>query len=202
MDNSQNKRTRFDWYQTEQTVVITIFSEGIKEEDVEKNITENTLDLTIKLQSGSEYVLDIELCGKIIPEKTTIKYYQKKIDIIMIKATKCKWNKLEHTNESNINIVEWADTSSVDKNQYPSSNPRSKGKNWDSIGKDEIEENDFKSFLKNISLNGDPETRKAIEKSYLESGGTVIDCNWDKVGNEEIKPVIRDGVQLKKWSEV
>ena len=52
-----------------------------------------------------------------------------------------------------------------------------------------------------IYKDADDETRKAVNQSYQESGGTVLSTNWEEIKKErtEVKPP--DGMEWKKWNE-
>ena len=50
-----------------------------------------------------------------------------------------------------------------------------------------------------IYKDADDNTRRAMNKSFQESGGTVLSTNWDEIKKEktEVKPP--DGMEYKKW---
>lgn len=79
----------------------------------------------------------------------------------------------------------------VARNVYPSSNPRAKGKNWDEIEK-ELEEEDkpqgeaaLQALFRQIYSKADPDTRRAMIKSFQTSGGTVLSTNWKEVAAKD-----------------
>lgn len=87
-------------------------------------------------------------------------------------------------------------------------------KNWDGITtnilsaeKEKSTEEDpnvggdstLNSFFQKIFSDADEDTKKAMMKSYSESGGTTLSTNWDEVkrGKVDVKPP--QGSEWKKW---
>lgn len=56
------------------------------------------------------------------------------------------------------------------------------------------------SFFQKIFADADEDTKRAMMKSYSESGGTTLSTNWDEVrkGKVEVKPP--QGAEWKKWN--
>ena len=46
---------------------------------------------------------------------------------------------------------------------------------------------------------GDPEIRRAMNKSFQESGGTVLSTNWGEVGSKTVEGTPPAGLEMKKW---
>jgi hypothetical protein len=42
------------------------------------------------------------------------------------------------------------------------------------------------AFFKKLYAGADPDTRRAMVKSYYESDGTALSTNWDEVGKEKV----------------
>lgn len=98
----------------------------------------------------------------------------------------------------------------------PSAAARAKTKkNWDGITTDILGaekektteedpnvggESTLNNFFQKIFSDADDDTKKAMMKSYQESGGTTLSTNWDEVkkGTVEVKPPA--GSEYKKWN--
>lgn len=65
-------------------------------------------------------------------------------------------------------------------------------KNWDAIidefEKEEEKDKDVNELFKQIYQSGSEEVRRAMNKSFQESGGTVLSTNWDNVAKEKVQP--------------
>jgi len=59
-----------------------------------------------------------------------------------------------------------------------------------------VENNDEPDFFKKLYQDADDETKRAINKSMAESGGTVLNMNWDQVKNVRIEPKPPKGVEF------
>ncbi len=56
-------------------------------------------------------------------------------------------------------------------------------------------------MLQKIFRDADDDTRKAMMKSYSESGGTVLSTNWNEISQKrtEVKPP--DGMEYKLYNQ-
>ena len=92
--------------------------------------------------------------------------------------------------------------------KYPSS--RHVGKDWDKVAaqiakeeKDEKMEGEaaLNQLFQQIYGDGSEEVRKAMNKSFVESGGTVLSTNWDEVGKGHVDCKPPDGMEWKRWDK-
>ncbi|KAI0883113.1 SGS-domain-containing protein [Annulohypoxylon maeteangense] len=85
---------------------------------------------------------------------------------------------------------------------YPTSSK--KVVNWDKLADvdDEDEEDkdaDVNSFFQKLYKDSDPDSRRAMMKSYVESNGTSLSTNWSEAQSKTYKTQPPDGAEAKKW---
>lgn len=65
-------------------------------------------------------------------------------------------------------------------------------KNWDAIidefEKEEEQSQGVNDLFKQIYESGDDAVRRAMNKSFQESGGTVLSTNWSNVAEKKVEP--------------
>ena len=202
-------KIKHDWYQTETTVVVEVRIKNLKAEDVKVDFNTKSLSVTAKLPSGSEYSLEIDLSHEIVPSKSTFKVLSTKLEIKLIKRDGLRWTVLEGDDPLAPPNVSAATQPAKDVSKPPSY-PGTSKKDWSQIERD-IEkelENDkpegeaaLNDLFAKIYKDGDDNLRRAMNKSFSESGGTVLSTNWDEIskGKTDVKPP--DGMEYKKWDE-
>ena len=57
------------------------------------------------------------------------------------------------------------------------------------------------AFFKKIFKDADPDTKRAMMKSYQESNGTALSTNWSEVGKGKVETSPPEGMVAKKWGE-
>lgn len=68
----------------------------------------------------------------------------------------------------------------------------------DENGKAE-DEPDIDDFFKQLYAGADDDTRKAMQKSYQESGGTSLSTNWSEVSKGKVETSPPDGMEARKY---
>ncbi|PVD35009.1 hypothetical protein C0Q70_06290 [Pomacea canaliculata] len=198
--SSSSSRRRYDWYQTQTHVIVTVLQKNVKKEDLIITVEETSLSLKIRCEDG-EINLDFHLAHPIIPDQTVTKswhlrfaFFKKKIFQIEIKLKKAEG--LQWTNLEDAEAVK----------RYPSSSHFTR--NWDKIEKEVKEEEKTEKLEGDAALNklfqqiyadGSDEVKKAMMKSFTESGGTVLSTNWSEVGKEKVEVKPPDGMEFKKY---
>ncbi|XP_022185868.2 protein SGT1 homolog [Nilaparvata lugens] len=182
-DNSQlAAKVKYDWYQTDTHVVITILAKNVKPENISTQFEENKLDVKAKLPDDSLYNLHLDLSNPIVPPQSNFKVLTSKIEIKLKKLDGIRWLTLQ--GEPKLTI--------------------SKGRDWDKVVgeiEDEKAEGDaaVNSLFQKIYSEGSDEVKKAMNKSFLESGGTVLSTNWTEVAKDKVDIKPPDGMEWKTW---
>lgn len=80
-------------------------------------------------------------------------------------------------------------------------------KNWDKLAK-EVEKQEeeetkgeeaLQQLFQKIYTSADENTRRAMNKSFQESGGTVLSTNWQEVGSKKVEVKPPDGCEHKRF---
>lgn len=183
---SGRKPIRREFYQNATHVFLTIFAKNLSEDVVKADFQDKELSVTFPLPGADteEYQLDLALFDVVVPAHCKVEVSKVKVEVtLMKKIAGLHWKDIEKVEEV---------ASSADQPAYPTSNKAKK--NWSQIDKDieaEIKgdkpEGDeaLNSLFKQIYGNADDETRKAMNKSFQTSGGTVLSTNWGEVGRAD-----------------
>ncbi|KAI9878914.1 MAG: hypothetical protein M1830_010162 [Pleopsidium flavum] len=76
------------------------------------------------------------------------------------------------------------------------------------VTEDDVEDFDYddegdpvNGFFKKLYKDADPDTRRAMMKSYQESNGTALSTNWAEVGKGKVETSPPEGMEAKKWGD-
>uniref|UniRef100_A0A3B4WYS1 SGT1 homolog, MIS12 kinetochore complex assembly cochaperone n=1 Tax=Seriola lalandi dorsalis TaxID=1841481 RepID=A0A3B4WYS1_SERLL len=189
----------YDWYQTESQVIVTVMAKNVPKDGVSVKFMDKELEAMIQLASGENYNFHLHLLHPIIPQQSNFKILTTKVEIKMMKTDAIRWEKLEgEGQESNIKHF--------NPNQYPSSSHYTC--KWDKMVVDlgEEEKNEklegdaaLNKLFQQIYSDGSDEVKRAMNKSFMESGGTVLSTNWRDVGKRTVEMNPPEDVEFKKY---
>ncbi|KAM6948354.1 protein SGT1 homolog, partial [Aplochiton taeniatus] len=195
----QTENGRHDWYQTESQVIVTVMMKNAPKDGVHVQFFERELSASLRLPSGDDYSLSFHLLHPIAPQHSSYRVLSTKVEIKMKKTEAIRWEKLEGEGpESNIKHFS--------PNQYPSSSHYTR--NWDKVVVDikEEEKNEkvegdaaLNKLFQQIYSDGSDEVKRAMNKSFMESGGTVLSTNWTDVGKKPVEMSPPEDVEWKKY---
>lgn len=201
---------RHEWFQTPTTVTVEVFVKGRKQDDVSVDITPRKLDISVRLDSGSEYQLSLELADAVVPEQSKYSVLGSKVEVRLQKARAAHWASLEG---ASVPVTAWGTVNDGERGlAYPSSSRQGAkgGRDWDAVaresGADEEEKLEGDAALNKVFAgiykNASDEQRMAMLKSFQESGGTVLSTNWDEVGKAPVKGTPPDGLEMRRWEDL
>jgi len=67
------------------------------------------------------------------------------------------------------------------------------------IEENEDDGDEVNGFFKKLYKDASPDVRRAMVKSYQESGGTALSTNWSEVAKKTVPISPPDGMEAKKW---
>ncbi|XP_060828070.1 protein SGT1 homolog [Bombus pascuorum] len=201
-------KIRHDWYQTESHVIVPILAKSAQ--NVKVVYEKNTLSVSAQLPSGNEYSLELDLAHAIIPDECTYKVDPSKIEIKLKKQDGITWSTLEG-NPVAQNTIQPIPQEILQAGNQPPENPGTtkKTRDWNKVEK-EIEKQEAEekpigeaalyALFQQIYGSGSDEVRRAMNKSFQESGGTVLSTNWSEVSKGKVEVKLPDGMEWKSWN--
>ncbi|KAL3706412.1 Cochaperone protein [Talaromyces marneffei ATCC 18224] len=202
-------KIRHEWYQSQDTVVVTIYAKSVDKSKLETDLQDNSLSLEFPLPSGSTYSFNLDpLYAPIDTALSKVNVLSTKIEITLRKRTPGqKWGALEGSATAPIisdsaNTITVNSTATVPTTQTPAqvNNNNKDEKKKETKDADAEDDDDdaasvdsdigsgdaVDSFFKKLYAGADPDTRRAMMKSFYESQGTALSTNWDEVGKEKV----------------
>jgi len=141
------------------------------------------------------------------PDQCEVQILSTKIEVKLKKSEGIQWAKLEGSEADEPTVAPNAqavpDPAAA---RYPTSSHYTR--DWDKIEKEvkEEEKNEkldgdagLNQFFQNLYADASDETKKAMMKSFSESGGTVLSTNWSEVGAKKVEVKPPDGMEYKQW---
>jgi len=185
---------KYDFYQSEGTVTVTVMVKGVQNDHLKVEFQPRRLLVEVN-QPGKECKLDIELFDEVESENCSFKLKSTKIELKLAKKSALFWKSLQKP----LQVA----TKPLDT--LPPSYSSKKVVNWDEFCKAEEEEPQgeqaLNNLFQNIYKNADDATRKAMNKSFTESNGTVLSTNWGEIGSKKTDVKPPDGMEYRKWDE-
>uniref|UniRef100_A0A182J796 SGS domain-containing protein n=1 Tax=Anopheles atroparvus TaxID=41427 RepID=A0A182J796_ANOAO len=177
-------KVKYDWYQTETAVTVTVLLKNAEDKNYSVQLEQNGL----RLQADGIEPIALNLWNPINVEQCAHKATPNKVEIKLAKLIGQRWEALERKAPA-----EETSTSSAAKKKH----------DWDKISKElekeDEEKDDVNGLFRKIYADASEDTKKAMMKSYYESGGTVLSTNWSEVGSKEVEVKPPDGCEFKKW---
>ena len=199
---------RHEWYQTASTITFTFYVKERSQEHIKLEHTNRSLKVFINMPNNSDKVAEWIFDPFYMPIKndeikTNVTKF--KVEVIVPKVDEGQWPSLELKagNKAVSQPIDVLPKTAAELN-YPNSS--TKKTDWSKVALEEEEEKPegdaaLNGLFKKIYANADEDTRRAMIKSYQESGGTTLSTNWENVGKEYVKPEAPKGMEVKNWTD-
>lgn len=228
LTQTPKEKIRHDWYQNDQYVYFTLLAKGVPKDEAVVEIQSTSLSISFPLTTGATYDFSIDpLFDGIEPGDSSYKVLSTKVEVTLKKSGPgIKWKALEGTEQPkepsstkdsdlkpSAGIVETGPAAPT----YPTSS-RKGPKNWDKIVKDmnrsstgkdkkadeqgqddDSDSGDEMRFFKKLYAGASDDAKRAMMKSYTESGGTALSTNWADVSKRHVDIDPPDGMEAHKW---
>ena len=205
---------KYQYYQTNSHLTITLLAKNVKEEDAEIVITETTLICKLKRDGGKSEmtVISGELYDPVVPAECKVKYFSTKIDVKLKKKDAFNWNELLKGDLIGEPKKKPPTFKPAPASTTSTATPYAGKRDWHQLEKEmeaELEkdkpegEEALNKLFQDIYGKATPETRRAMNKSFQTSGGTVLSTNWGEVGKTDYEDgenrQAPNGMEWKNW---
>jgi len=193
---------RHEFYETDEKLTLSIFDKGADPSVVQVQFEPRKFTYT----NGEKSLVLEPLKGQITTDACDYTVGKVKIEVRFTKTAFGRWGGL--IGDSPDPLANSASSSITTTSVKPR-------KNWDGITteilsseKEKGTEEDpnvggdstLNSFFQKIYGDADEDTKRAMMKSYQESGGTTLSTNWDEVGRAKVEVKPPAGSEWKKWN--
>jgi suppressor of G2 allele of SKP1 len=190
---SLSSKVRMQWIQGELDVEVALLkAKKLTRDAVECTITDDAVHIVCTMPDASVYEHTWRLWASVDPAESSVRVTPFKVLVTLAKREKQQWDALEAASgdaaEAKDAVDRRANTHDGSIQAYPYSGPNKT--DWDAVDRTVQEEEDaeqpegeeaLNKLFKQIFKDANPDTRRAMMKSYQTSGGTVLSTNWNEV---------------------
>jgi len=201
---------RHEWYQTASAVTLGVLVKGCPEDAVSVAFEEESVRVAIAaLGEKPDFALDLRLHGRVVPGECSFAVLSSRVEVRLAKATGATWAALESAEGGRgapaAGGAGGAGGAAAGLPQPYSTSSKS-AKDWNGLEAELGREEDklegdaaLQKLFQDIYLKGNEETRRAMNKSFQESNGTVLSTNWGEVGAGQVDAKPPDGMEARRF---
>ncbi|KIY52703.1 SGS-domain-containing protein [Fistulina hepatica ATCC 64428] len=195
---------RHEFYESDEVVTISVFDKGADPADVKLEFEPRKLTYT----HGDKTLVLEPLKGQVDPTKCSYTVGRVKIEVKLAKMAIGRWGDLIGDSPDPLS------PSPTSSKPVPTEAVRKVRKNWEGITTDILSQDKerttdedpnaggdaaLNTFFQKIYADADEDTKRAMLKSYQESGGTTLSTNWDEVRKDHVSVKPPEGSEWKRW---
>lgn len=215
---------RYEYYQSLEKLCISVLAKNVNPSDAEIVIKSNHLHVAVTVGDKKEILISKQLYATIDASKSSFEVRKTKIEIVLVKLESQNWPSIEGSaleslpptapatattaNAIDNELVEKAAKTMTASASLPK--PYASARDWNKVTSDierELEaekpegEEALQKLFRDLYGKADEDTRRAMNKSFQTSGGTVLSTNWKEVSekNYEKEATPPKGVEWKTW---
>ncbi|KAE9408112.1 SGS-domain-containing protein [Gymnopus androsaceus JB14] len=193
---------RHEYYENDEKTTVSIFDRGADPEKVSVKFEPRRVTYT----HGEKSLVLEPLKGQINPDACEYTVGKVKVELRLTKVAQGRWGGLIGDSPDPL-------ANSASRSE-PTPAPKPK-KNWEALTTNILSSDKEKSleedpnvggdsavnpFFQKLFADADEDTKRAMMKSYSESGGTTLSTNWDEVKKEKVTVKPPEGQEWKKWN--
>ncbi|WVN89178.1 uncharacterized protein L203_104394 [Cryptococcus depauperatus CBS 7841] len=211
---------RYDFYQTASELILALYVKGYDKvkDDVKIDIGNNSALIVLPAISPESQPSQITLSplAGLLEAGSTYRILGTKIEFKLRKAGGLHWPGLLVDSSGSAGASQPLSMSTLTPNEVAAQEPLKaqqsasrERKNWDKIDieEDEVDSSDpnaggdaaLQKFFSQLYSNSDDDTRRAMIKSFTESGGTTLSTDWSSIGKQTTPIRPPEGVEPKKF---
>ena len=209
---------KHQWYQSQTHVTIEVLVRDVRASEAEFAATEDSATVTIRREPRNgnaaetpPYALRLRLFGGIHPADSKLTVGVAKVELRLRKSEAIQWSDLTAEAREKTKATQPLNFSdaSMSRPAYPSSKAAQTKRptDWDKLEAElDAEEEEppsgdaaLNKLFQDIYGKADEETRRAMNKSFQESGGTVLSTNWAEIGAKTTEAQPPEGMESKKY---
>ena len=206
---------KHQWYQSQSHVTIEVMAKNVDPADANFDLNSDRVVVSVRGRDGAgDYRLDVRLFGGIVPDESKCAVLGSKLEIRLRKSEAIQWGDLFASARAATAATQPLNFSDpgMSRPTYPSSKAAQMKKptDWDKLEADLAKEEEEEEPTGDAALNklfqdiygkADDDTRRAMNKSFQESGGTVLSTNWAEIGAKQTEVQPPTGMEERTYEQ-